>query len=100
MSNNAPHSCEPSHVVCFISTFSYTRLMVSSSVCHHSFSAEAIKAMFMGGHGAKKCPAAGCTKAFSLSDCKPNKDLVKKVKAFERRQKRREEEMDDGEVIE
>ncbi|KAF5369473.1 hypothetical protein D9758_002536 [Tetrapyrgos nigripes] len=73
---------------------------VTSEICGHSFSKEALKQMFMGSKAAKKCPAAGCNKSFTYADCKDNKPLEKKIKAFERRQKRKEEEEDDGEVIE
>ncbi|KAJ7601027.1 zinc-finger of the MIZ type in Nse subunit-domain-containing protein [Mycena floridula] len=72
---------------------------LTSSVCQHSFSKAALMEMFKGG-GSKKCPAAGCTKSFKFSDCKPNKELVKRIKHWERRERRRAEENDDTEVIE
>jgi len=71
-----------------------------SEICGHSFSHDAIKEMFRNDRGAKKCPAAGCNKAFTITNCKPNKALEKKIKLFERRQKRKEEEQDAEEVIE
>jgi E3 SUMO-protein ligase NSE2 len=56
--------------------------------------------MFGNSKAPKKCPAAGCNKSFTYANCKDNKNLEKKIKAFERRQKRREEEEDAEEVIE
>lgn len=46
-----------------------------------------------------KCPAAGCTKRFTLSDLKPNKDLAKKVKAWQRRVQRAAEHSDAEEIV-
>jgi E3 SUMO-protein ligase NSE2 len=72
-----------------------------SHVCGHSFSSEAIRGLFRGvGRGQKPCPTTGCNKRFALSDCYPDKELEKQIKFWERRQKRREEEIDDAEVIE
>ncbi|TFK73570.1 hypothetical protein BDN72DRAFT_868984 [Pluteus cervinus] len=72
---------------------------LTSSVCGHSFSAEAIRQVFRSGHPVKKCPASGCNKSFSLSDCRPDKDLAKKVKAWQRRAQRMEEDTDAEEVV-
>ncbi|KAJ3568114.1 hypothetical protein NP233_g5923 [Leucocoprinus birnbaumii] len=71
----------------------------TSSVCGHSFSANAIKSTFRSPSALNKCPAAGCTKSFRLADCKPNKDLAKKVKAYKRRMEREREDSDAEEVI-
>ncbi len=56
--------------------------------------------MFRNERNAKKCPASGCRASFKLSDCVPNKDLARKIKAYERRRKRAEEEIEAEEVIE
>ncbi|EDR13809.1 uncharacterized protein LACBIDRAFT_323012 [Laccaria bicolor S238N-H82] len=76
---------------------------LTSSVCGHSFSAGAIRdyCSLKGLTALTKCPASGCNKAFRFADCKPDKDLAKKVKAFNRRAERAaEEESDAEEVIE
>ncbi|THV05248.1 hypothetical protein K435DRAFT_745498 [Dendrothele bispora CBS 962.96] len=73
---------------------------VTSEICGHSFSHDAIKEMFRNSRGAKKCPAAGCNKAFNITNCKPNPALEKKIKLYERRQKRKEEAQDAEEVVE
>lgn len=72
---------------------------LTSSVCGHSFSAEAIRQTFSTGHPTKKCPATGCNKSFSLSQCNLNKDLAKKVKAWQRRSQRTEEGSDAEEIV-
>ncbi|KAJ6557375.1 hypothetical protein DFH09DRAFT_1262322 [Mycena vulgaris] len=72
---------------------------LTSSVCKHSFSGAAIKDMFKNNRGSQKCPAAGCSKSFTLADCKPDPELARKVKAFERRQARAQVDSDAEEVI-
>ncbi|KAJ7134449.1 hypothetical protein C8R44DRAFT_977037 [Mycena epipterygia] len=72
---------------------------LTSSVCKHSFSGAAIKEMFKVNRGALKCPASGCSKSFTLADCKPDPELARKVKAYERRQARAQEDSDAEEVI-
>ncbi|KAJ6619482.1 hypothetical protein B0H10DRAFT_2025844 [Mycena sp. CBHHK59/15] len=72
---------------------------VTSSVCKHSFSSVAIKDMFRVNRGAQRCPAAGCSKKFTLADCKPDPELARKVKAHVRRLARAEEDSDAEEVI-
>ncbi|KAL0960647.1 hypothetical protein HGRIS_005676 [Hohenbuehelia grisea] len=73
----------------------------TSEVCGHSFQREAIQAFFKGARpGKKDCPAAGCRKSYTLSDCKPDKDLARRVKAAMRRGARRKDEDSDEEVIE
>lgn len=64
------------------------------SVCKHSFSGEAIRASFAGkGRGATiSCPAAGCRQKITLEMCRPNPQLAKRVKAYERRIARQEEQ--------
>jgi len=78
---------------------------LTSEVCQHSFSENAIKE-YLGSNRSvkKKCPAAGCSKLFGLSDLKPDKELERRVKAYDRRARRREAEADSdmedaGEVI-
>ncbi|KAJ7505425.1 hypothetical protein B0H11DRAFT_1796168 [Mycena galericulata] len=72
---------------------------LTSSVCKHSFSGDAIREMFKNQRGALKCPASGCSKSFTLADCKPDPELARKVKAYERRQARRQDDSDAEEVI-
>ena len=70
-------------------------------VCGHSFSEEAIRQTFRGSASvAKKCPASGCNKSFKLTDLAPNKELAKKVKNWERRNKRAVEDCGAEEIIE
>ncbi|KAK0201648.1 zinc-finger of the MIZ type in Nse subunit-domain-containing protein [Desarmillaria ectypa] len=72
----------------------------TSNICRHSFSKAAIQEMFRNERSAKKCPASGCRASFRLSDCVPNRDLARKIKAYERRKKQAEEAIEVGEVIE
>ncbi|GLB38458.1 putative zinc-finger of the MIZ type in Nse subunit [Lyophyllum shimeji] len=72
---------------------------VTSQVCKHSFSRDAIMQSFRGRDPSIKCPAAGCTKRFTRSDLQPNKELEKRVKAYERRQRRAAEENDAEEIV-
>ena len=71
------------------------------SVCGHSFSASAIRdyCSLKGLTAHTKCPASGCNKAFRFADCKPDRDLAKKVKAFNRRAERAAEEDSDAEEV-
>ncbi|KAI0372159.1 hypothetical protein BV20DRAFT_991662 [Pilatotrama ljubarskyi] len=74
---------------------------LTSKLCGHSYSAEAIKDYL--GHSRarrKECPATGCKKQISLADLEPNKELAKRAKEAARRERAREEDSDDGEVIE
>ncbi|KAF4589968.1 hypothetical protein EYR40_009645 [Pleurotus pulmonarius] len=71
----------------------------TSSVCGHYFSGDAIKDYFRGNRGAKKCPAAGCNRSFTLAQCKADADLAKKVKGALRRQQRRADDSDADEVV-
>ncbi|KAG6831003.1 hypothetical protein H0H87_006576 [Tephrocybe sp. NHM501043] len=70
---------------------------LTSEVCKHSFSKNAILQSFRGGD--IRCPAAGCTKRFTRSQLKPNKDLAKRVKAYERRVRLAAENDDAEEII-
>lgn len=74
--------------------------LVHREVCGHSFSADAIRAMFGNSKGSKKCPSSGCNRSFTYSECKPNKQLAKKMRLHERRMKKKEQETDADEVIE
>jgi hypothetical protein len=38
------------------------------------------------------CPAAGCRARITLEMCRPDKNLAKRVKAYERRMARQEEQ--------
>ncbi|KAF8073814.1 hypothetical protein FPV67DRAFT_769004 [Lyophyllum atratum] len=71
---------------------------VTSQVCKHSFSHDAIMQSFRGS-APIKCPAAGCNKQFTRTDLQPNKDLEKRVKAYERRARRAAENSDAEEII-
>ncbi|KAG5650963.1 hypothetical protein H0H81_010401 [Sphagnurus paluster] len=71
---------------------------VTSKVCNHSFSHDAIMQSFRGSPSVK-CPAAGCTKKFARTDLVPDKDLEKRVKAYERRARRAAENSDAEEII-
>ncbi|KAJ3788390.1 hypothetical protein GGU10DRAFT_115247 [Lentinula aff. detonsa] len=73
---------------------------VTSEICGHSFSQDAIRGLFDGFRGAKKCPASGCTREFRLLDCKLNKELAKKLKLHTRRLKRKDQEQEVEEIIE
>ncbi|KAF9013463.1 hypothetical protein BDQ17DRAFT_1404952 [Cyathus striatus] len=73
---------------------------MTSMVCAHSFSGDAIKQSFRGAVRSIKCPATGCTKSFKLTDLIEDKDLEKKVKAHKRRQDRAAEYSDAEEVVE
>ena len=70
-------------------------------ICQHSFSAAAIKQMLGPNRFTKKkCPASGCNQMICLNDLKPNKELERRVKAYQRREQRREEEQDAEEIVE
>ncbi|KAJ3148774.1 hypothetical protein HDU86_007329 [Geranomyces michiganensis] len=74
---------------------------VTSKVCNHSFSSEAIKhhikqSLQTQPHGRAECPVAGCKHYVSLSDLKPNKKLKKQT---ERRRAQVDEEGDDDYAV-
>ncbi|KAH8824965.1 hypothetical protein DL96DRAFT_1611435 [Flagelloscypha sp. PMI_526] len=54
--------------------------------CDHHFDAESLKMYLKGTRG--KCPATGCDSRYTIGECKADKDLSKKVKAWKRRQER------------
>ncbi|KAI0304329.1 hypothetical protein B0F90DRAFT_1666848 [Multifurca ochricompacta] len=73
----------------------------TSTICQHTFSAEAIKQVLgLNRFTKKKCPASGCNQMICLNDLKPNKELERRVKAHERRARRREEDHDVEEIVE
>ncbi|KAJ7175756.1 hypothetical protein C8R46DRAFT_989868 [Mycena filopes] len=72
---------------------------LTSSVCKHSFSGDALKELFRGKPGPMKCPTSGCSKQFTLAQCHPNPELARKIKAHERRQKRAQEDNSDAEEV-
>ncbi|KAF8208828.1 hypothetical protein K438DRAFT_1812962, partial [Mycena galopus ATCC 62051] len=73
---------------------------MTSTVCNHSFSGDAIREFFKNKRGSQKCPASGCSKSFTLAECKSNPDLARKVKAVEKRQARAQQQEDsDAEEI-
>ena len=59
---------------------------VHSTVCNHSFSADAIRDYFKKSYGQPmKCPASGCNQKFRLADCQADNALAKKIKDHKRR---------------
>ncbi|KAF9527555.1 zinc-finger of the MIZ type in Nse subunit-domain-containing protein [Crepidotus variabilis] len=60
---------------------------VTSRVCKHSFSRDAIKELCRDPRREIKCPASGCNQKFRFADCLPDESLAKKVRAHERRVK-------------
>ncbi|KAI0354964.1 hypothetical protein OH77DRAFT_375203 [Trametes cingulata] len=74
---------------------------LTSKLCGHSYSAEAIKDYL--GHSRarrKECPATGCKKQISLADLEPDKELARRAREAARRERAREEDADDdGEVV-
>ncbi|PAV17253.1 hypothetical protein PNOK_0731700 [Pyrrhoderma noxium] len=70
---------------------------LTSSLCQHSFSAEAIRE-YLGQNPSvkKKCPAAGCNQKLNLNDFKPDKELEKRIKLHIRREQRRQAEAESG----
>ncbi|KAH9080421.1 hypothetical protein EDB83DRAFT_981269 [Lactarius deliciosus] len=73
----------------------------TSSICQHSFSAQAIRQMLGPNRFTKKkCPASGCNQMICLNDLETNKELERKVKAYQRRAQRREEDQDAEEIVE
>ncbi|CAK5284240.1 unnamed protein product [Mycena citricolor] len=71
---------------------------MTSTVCHHSFSGAAVRAMFRTSTRLK-CPTAGCSQSFTLAQCIPDPNLARKVKAFEKRQARARRNNDAEEII-
>ncbi|KAI0761939.1 hypothetical protein BD413DRAFT_720575 [Trametes elegans] len=71
---------------------------LTSGVCGHSYSAAAIKDYLSTSQKAP-CPATGCREEISMACLKPNKELAKRAKAAVRRERAREEESADEEVI-
>ncbi|KAH7913405.1 hypothetical protein BJ138DRAFT_1146131 [Hygrophoropsis aurantiaca] len=72
---------------------------LTSSVCGHSFSGEAIRDYLKDARGKKACPAAGCHQKIGMSDLKPDKDLEKRAKMAARRAQRVDDDSDADEVI-
>ncbi|GBE84954.1 predicted protein [Sparassis crispa] len=74
---------------------------LTSMVCHHSFSADAIQEFLGPSHTTtKKCPASGCNKYICLNDLKDDKELAKKAKDAARRERMREDDSDEEDVVE
>lgn len=74
----------------------------TSKVCKHSYSGAAIKDYFGAGNKRMECPAAGCSEKLVASDVVQDKALERRVKLWQRRQKRAAERADEDvdEVIE
>ncbi|KIK69615.1 hypothetical protein GYMLUDRAFT_254920 [Collybiopsis luxurians FD-317 M1] len=73
---------------------------VTSDVCGHSFSRDAIREYFGNDQGSRNCPASGCREKFRITNCKTNKELAKKLRLHERRLKKRAAAMEAEEVVE
>ncbi|KAH9854682.1 hypothetical protein C2E23DRAFT_867274 [Lenzites betulinus] len=74
---------------------------LTSKLCGHSYSAAAIKEYLNNSRNIQReCPATGCKKQISLGIMESNKDLAKRAKEAERRERAREEDSGDEEVIE
>ncbi|KAI8978662.1 zinc-finger of the MIZ type in Nse subunit-domain-containing protein [Trametes punicea] len=74
---------------------------LTSKVCGHSYSAAAIREYLHNSRNQmKECPATGCKKQISLALLEPNKELAKRAKEASRRERAREEDSGDDEVIE
>ncbi|KAI0632124.1 hypothetical protein C8Q77DRAFT_902243 [Trametes polyzona] len=74
---------------------------LTSRVCGHSYSAAAIREYLGSSRNMKKeCPATGCKKEISLAVLESNKELAKRAREAARRERAREEDSGDEEVIE
>jgi len=74
---------------------------MTSQVCGHSFSEEAIRQTFRGSPSVpKKCPASGCNKSFKLTDLRRDTALAKKVRNWNRRNQRAADRDDAEEIVE
>ncbi|KAL1713012.1 hypothetical protein EV715DRAFT_212543 [Schizophyllum commune] len=76
----------------------------TSKLCGHSYSGAAIKDYFNSGRKGerKQCPAAGCSTQLARADVEEDAALARRVKLWERRQKRAQEKADEDvdEVVE
>ncbi|ESK94950.1 hypothetical protein Moror_13955 [Moniliophthora roreri MCA 2997] len=72
---------------------------VTSKVCGHSFSREALKQLFANHRGAKMCPASGCNRSFTYNDCKPDNKLAQRMRIYIRRQQSASQNAND-EIVE
>ncbi|KAK9712161.1 hypothetical protein K7432_007341 [Basidiobolus ranarum] len=74
-------------------TTTYLEDPVTSQVCKHSFSKEAIVGHIRQSRTvAASCPVSGCSKYIKISDLKPNKSLARRVKQWLQSQEEEEEE--------
>ncbi|ORX90999.1 hypothetical protein K493DRAFT_184002, partial [Basidiobolus meristosporus CBS 931.73] len=74
-------------------TTTYLEDPVTSQVCKHSFSKEAIVTHIRRTQTtAAACPVSGCNKFIKISDLKPNKSLARRVKQHLQSQGEEEEE--------
>ncbi|KAF9267495.1 hypothetical protein L218DRAFT_894876 [Marasmius fiardii PR-910] len=60
---------------------------VTSQICGHSFSQDALRQLFGNQKGAKKCPASGCNQNFRFVDCKPDRILAQRIRIHAKRLK-------------
>ncbi|EIN12623.1 hypothetical protein PUNSTDRAFT_60755, partial [Punctularia strigosozonata HHB-11173 SS5] len=66
---------------------------LTSKLCHHSYSADAIREYLA--RGPKACPAAGCTVRITVGDLEPDPALAKRAKRFAERAARHESDSED-----
>ncbi|PWN47950.1 hypothetical protein IE53DRAFT_389887 [Violaceomyces palustris] len=63
---------------------------LSSTVCKHSYSRREVMEYLAGNGGTARCPATGCDKVITRQNLKENRELRKRVAAYERREEERE----------
>ncbi|KAF9808580.1 hypothetical protein IEO21_07824 [Rhodonia placenta] len=73
---------------------------LTSKLCGHSFSKTAIEEYLGSRYAQKECPASGCTKMLTLSNLEPNKELARKARDAGRRERMREQDSDEEDVVE
>ncbi len=83
------------YLVCVLTYLLYRK------TCKHSYSASAIRE-YLGTNRnrTKSCPATGCRTEICLADLEDDKELAKRAKEAARRERARERDSDDDEVIE
>ena len=64
------------------------------STCKHSFDKESILEYLK--TGPKQCPSTGCGARLTISDLEKDEGLARRVKAYEKRQARQDEEAEDN----
>lgn len=72
---------------------------VNRRVCKHSFSKAAIRE-YLSNVARKQCPTSGCNQFLGLGDLYDDKALKRKVQEASRRERMRESDDEDGDVVE